>query len=271
MPGLHTAVAEERPKLAVLPGRSLAAHGPAVIPMVRNIVMKQHRLHARLFPEADRIVALPESLVRHLVPEPGQVARSRNPALRPEIAALARATSRHPWLSDGGPPVILAAWRLLRVKDFALLLRACRRVFRRLRARLVNLGNGPARRSLKRRMGLADRVALPGRLANPFAFTGRAASFVPASLRESVPTVPVGAVACGCPPVSTDCRCGQAEIPDHGRIGEPVPVGALAAIERVLDAPPDPAVLRRSARFSLGRAAVRYGRLILDTLVARHG
>ena len=62
---------------------------------------------------------------------------------------------------------------------------------------------------------------------------------------------------------STNCPSGPAEILEHGALGPLVPVGdaeALAlALERVLDAPPDPAVLRaRAASFSVDRAAERY-------------
>ena len=274
-------------KLTVLLGCSLAAPGPAVIPIMHSNVMNrrwdQRRLYARLFPAADRIVAVSDgvadSLVRHLGTEREQVERIYNPALRPEIAALAREAPGHPWLSDGGPPVILAAGRLTRVKDFPVLLRACRRVFRHRRARLVILGDGPARRSLERqlhRAGMADRVALPGWQANPFAFMSRAAVFVLSSRREGLPNVLIEALACGCPCVSTDCRYGPAEVLDNGRLGELVPVGddiaLAAAIERALDAPPERDTLRAAAaRFSLDRTAAHYERLITDTLAARHG
>ncbi len=274
-------------KLTVLLGCSLESRGPAVIPVVHNNVLHrrrdQRRLYARLFPTADRIVAVSDGvaagLVRHLGANRDRVVRIWNPAARPEIAALARAAPGHPWLSDGGPPVILAAGRLVRVKDFPLLLRACRRVFRRRRARLVILGDGPGRRSLERRVvrgGMADRVSLPGWQANPFAFMSRAAAFVSSSRREGLASVLVEALACGCPCVSTDCDYGAAEVLGNGRFGELVPVGddaaLAAAVERVLDAPPDRDALRAAAaRFSPDRAGTQYERLIRDALAARHG
>ena len=274
-------------KLTVLLGRSLAARGPAVIPIMHSNVMNrrrdQRRLYARLFPEADRIVAVSDgvadSLVRRLGTDRSRVERIYNPALRPEIAALAREAPGHPWFSDCGPPVILAAGRLVRVKDFPMLLRACGRLFRRRPARLVILGDGPARRSLERRVrraGMADRVALPGWRTNPFAFMSRAAAFVLSSRHEGLPNVLVEALGSGCPCVSTDCDYGPAEVLDNGRFGELVPVGddaaLAAAIERALDAPPDRDALRAAAaRFSLDRVGAQYERTIRDAVAARHG
>jgi len=63
--------------------------------------------------------------------------------------------------------------------------------------------------------------------------------------------------------VSTDCPSGPAEILAGGRYGPLVPVGdaeaLAAAMARVLDAPPDTAILRRRAgEFTVGRAADAY-------------
>lgn len=273
-------------KVTVALGRSLAARGPVVIPIMRNNIMHrrwdQRRLYARLFPQTDRIVAVSdgvaESLVRQLGIDRAQVTRIYNPSLRPGLSERARAAPEHAWLSDLGPPVILSAGRFVPVKDFPVLLRAALRVFRHRAARLIILGDGPQRRTLERQVrqtGMSDRVALPGWQANPFAYMRRAAVFVLSSRLEGFGNVLVEALACGCPCVSTDCDYGPSEILDRGRFGELVPVGddaALAdAIAHVLDAPSRPDALRAAAtRFSAEHVTAQYERLIVDTLAARH-
>ena len=96
----------------------------------------------------------------------------------------------------------------------------------------------------------------------------RAQVFVLSSDWEGLPGVLIQALACGCPVVSTDCPSGPAEILAGGAYGPLVPVGddaaLAAAIEAVLDVPPDPERLRlRAAAFSVERAVDGY----LDVLL----
>ena len=272
-------------KLTVLLGSSLMEERPAIIPIMHNHVMNrrwdQRRLYSRLLPLADRIVAVSDgvaaSVVHHLGISPSRVCRIYNPALRPEISILARQPPGHPWFEDGGPPVIVAVGRLVPVKDYFTLLRACRRLFAHRSARLVILGDGPERFSLERwvrRVGISHRVAFLGWKDNPFAFMSRAAVFVLSSRHEGLPSVLVESLACGCPSVSTDCPSGPAEVLGHGRFGELVPVGdevaLAAAIDRVLDAPLDGYTLRSAAQpYAQDAVLSQYEHLIADTLAVR--
>src|SRR4051812_16776517 len=91
----------------------------------------------------------------------------------------------------------------------------------------------------------------------------RSALFALSSAYEGFGNVLVEAMACGCPVVSIDCPSGPAEILDGGRYGPLVPVGddvaLAAAMERVLAAPSDSALLRaRAAEFTVERATDGY-------------
>ena len=128
------------------------------------------------------------------------------------------------------------------------------------------LGEGGERDALERqarRLRVADDVAFPGFVANPFAYMARAGVFVLASRYEALGNVLVEALACGCSVVSTDCPVGPAEVLERGRYGRLVPVGdadALArAIAAALDTPGAPERLKeRAADFSARRIAERY-------------
>ena len=117
--------------------------------------------------------------------------------------------------------------------------------------------------ALARELGVADDVALPGFVLNPFPYMARASLFVLSSAWEGLPGVLIEALACGCPVVSTDCPSGPAEILDGGTYGPLVPVGnerALAeAMLSVLNTPPDREELRaRATMFSIEPAVDRY-------------
>src|SRR5262249_61265792 len=91
----------------------------------------------------------------------------------------------------------------------------------------------------------------------------RAAGCAVSSAWDGFGRVLVGALAVGCPVVSTDCPSGPREILDDGAFGPLVPVGddaaLAAAIESVLDRPPERRrLLQRADAFSLERGVDRY-------------
>ena len=253
---------------------------PLLIPVMHNVAMNRplllRVLYRLLFPAGDRIVAVSEGVADNLVRTLGvpreKIETIYNPVARTQIDAMASEPPDHPWLAQPGPPVILAVGRLHPAKDYVTLLRAFHRVSRNRPARLIILGEGTERRRLERfvgRMDMADEVSMPGWVANPFSFMSRASVFVVSSRYEGLSLVLIEALACGCPAVSTDCPSGPAEILRDGEIGPLVPVGddaALAtAVERLLDNPPDRAMLwARAQCFSVEAAAEGYDRLIRE-------
>jgi glycosyltransferase involved in cell wall biosynthesis len=240
-------------------------------PFVERVTRQYLRIVAgRLYPRAEAIIAVSEGVahdVRALTKLPAErVTTIYNPVVGPEIEAGARAPLDHPWFLPGSPPVVLGVGKLKLQKNFPLLLRAFARVRAARPARLVILGEGGHLHELERlavHLGVAEDVAFPGFVENPYAWMARAAVFALSSSWEGLPGALIEAMACGCPVVSTDCPSGPDEILEDGRLAPLVPVGderALAeAILSVLDRPPDTGRLRERARaFSIDAAVDRY-------------
>ena len=269
-------------KVSALLARFFVSPHPVVIPIMRSVVMNRSLplriLYRFLFPAADRIVAISDGVADSLVEDLGvpreKIERIYNPATRPEIEALAGENPDHSWLSEPSSPVFLSVGRLDQVKDFTTLLRAFHRVSKSRPARLIILGEGPQRKQLEgfiTRNGLAEKVSLPGWVPNPYAYMSRASVFVVSSKYEGLSLVLIEALACGCPVVSTDCPSGPAEILCSGEFGPLVPVGddaaLAAAMEHLLDNPPESTVLRARAQdFSAEACVEHYDRLIRKCL-----
>ncbi len=175
----------------------------------------------------------------------------------------------HPWFAPGEPPVVLAAGRLVRQKDYPTLLRAFAKVRAVRETRLVILGraNRPKRlaalKALARELGIETDVDFAGYVREPAPYFAAAAVLALSSAWEGLPGVLIEAMACGCPVASTDCPSGPREILDGGRYGPLVPVGdadALAvAILSVLERPPPRGLLAaRADEFGVSRAVDRY-------------
>lgn len=158
-----------------------------------------------------------------------------------------------PWLTDKRGPVVIAVGGLHPWKGFGDLIEAMTLV--RPEARLIILGEGPLRSELEAqvaRLGLGERVKLPGRTDNVLSHFARADVFALSSHVEGMPNVLVEAMMCGCTPVAADCPTGPRELLQEGRYGTLVPMrdpAALAAgIEAAIDRPIDPALLAEAVR-----------------------
>jgi len=261
---------------------------PPVISCVHNDLQrrrKRDRLRYRLLLNvSDRIIAVSRgtrlSTGRFAAVAPERVTTIYNPVVTSELRKMKDEEPVHPWLSDAAPkdpPVILAAGRLNKVKDFPTLIKAVHHLAATRQTRLIILGEGKQRTKLEKlieMLKIEDRVSLPGYVRNPYAFMSRASLFVLSSKFEGLGNVLIEALACGCPCVSTDCPSGPAEILDGGRVGPLVPIGdvqALAdAIEHVLAQPPDRRVLQEQAdSFSFENALTAYERIIMSTATPR--
>jgi glycosyltransferase involved in cell wall biosynthesis len=162
--------------------------------------------------------------------------------------------------------VILAVGKLKPQKDFATLVRAFAEARRQRAMRLIVLGEGEERDSLRRlaeKLGVAVDVAIPGFAENPFAYMARAAMLAQTSRWEGFSNVVAEALACGCPVVATDCPGGTREILAGGRFGRLVAVGAVPAIAAAIlatlaESPPRDELRRRAESFGVTIAVERY-------------
>lgn len=180
------------------------------------------------YPWADRIVVLtkralegfPSSLQSRLEVIP-------NPVLPPSGQAAAH------------PPVapelrVVAMGRLVRQKGFDLLLEAFAGVSPWFPEwRLLILGEGPERSALEAqrdRLGLADKMDMPGQVQTPAAILACSSLFVLPSRFEGFPNALCEAMACGLAAVAADCPTGPREIIRAGLDGLLVPPDDAAAL-----------------------------------------
>lgn len=281
--------AGDRANLLALCARRIAGGETRVVVCQHNVMSQQLRIYAgrtgprrarlalrlmrRAFLRANAIVSVSEGVredMRRTADIPnGRIVTISNPVVTPDLEALAKAPLPHPWFRPGAPPVVLGVGRLAEEKDFQTLVRAFARVRRQRPARLLILGEGPLRgelTALATALDVAEDVALPGFVRNPYRYMSRAGVLALSSKWESMGLVLAEALACGCPVVSTDCFFGPTEVLCGG-LGRLVPPGdhaaLAAAIVATLDSPParEPLV-ERGMWFSAERAAERYVRLV---------
>lgn len=227
-----------------------------------------------LYPRADAVVSVSHGaaadLSRAIGMPPGKIHVIPNPLHLETIGRKAAEPVEHPWFAEGSPPVIVAAGRLSREKNYPMLLRAFREVRERREARLLLLGEGGERGNLERlivELKLGDDVRMPGFESNPYRYLSRAGLCALSSDHEGLPMILLEALACGCPVVATDCPSGPGEILDGGTYGRLVPVGDAGAMARAilssLERPPEREHLRSRARdYSLERIVDRYLELL---------
>jgi glycosyltransferase involved in cell wall biosynthesis len=230
------------------------------------------RAMRRWYPRSDGVVCVSAGVAADLGDLVPLLAGRLRVIHNPVVMAEPDGPPAHPWLSDEGPPVILGAGRLTRQKAFTTLIRAFARLETRPAPRLVIIGEGSERDALLHlaaELGVAERVALPGFVANPRAQMARARLFALSSDWEGFGNVLVEAMSVGTPVVATDCPSGPREILRDGALGSLVPPGdpaaLAAAIDAVLRAPPvaAEALRQRAADFAPTRVAERYRALLV--------
>jgi glycosyltransferase involved in cell wall biosynthesis len=219
---------------------------------------------------ADVFIAVSDGVAQDLVSvahiPPGKIKVVYNPIYRPEMEDLIQKPVNHPWLSEGQPPVILAAGRLVEQKDYPTLLRAFVRLRSLQPAHLIILGEGKLLndlRVLSVELGIAENVDFAGFDPNPYRYMARCSVFILSSAWEGFANVVAEALACGAQVVATNCESGPAEILSNGNYGQLVPVGDDAALARAigeaLDHPLPKEILRQRGRsFSASEAATQY-------------
>lgn len=166
-----------------------------------------------LFPRASSIICVSGGVARDLNENFGVPAAKLVSIPNPvDVEAIqAKARDAAPISIDG--PFIMSAGRLVGVKNFAMLIRAF--AASGGNRKLVIAGEGEERGALEqlaRELGVADRVILPGFVANPYPLMAAADVFILSSDSEGYPNALVEGMALGRPVISTNCDSGPSEI-----------------------------------------------------------
>ena len=185
----------------------------------------------RVYPRNDGIIAVSEGVGTDLA-DLADLPRERvpvvhNPVIPDDTDPAAAERPDHPWLGDGGAPVILFVGRLEAQKDLPTLIDAFARLQARRPSRLLLIGEGGEREAITERVarhGLDDRVAIPGWRDDVHGAMAACDLLVLPSRHEGLPNALIEALAAGAPVVATDCPSGPHEILEGGRYGRLVPV-----------------------------------------------
>lgn len=221
--------------------------------------------------KADATVAVSDGLRERLITTWGAKADKTvtilNPVFFPQSARVPTESEM-----NARQNIILAAGRFVPEKGFMTLVRAFARMNRQ-DARLVIIGKGPLEGEVTaevKRLGIADRVSMPGYCRQPWSYYEQAKCFALSSISEPFGNVVVEAMAHGLPVVSTACS-GPQEILRHGEFGRIVAIGnelqLATALNATLDSPGDPLIRRRRAEdFSFDVRVPAYETLIKQVL-----
>lgn len=304
--GLNRIVAAERPDIALsFLTRANVALAAAMAPRRRPFIISERvnttahlgtgarafasRAMVRIaYPRAARVIAVSQGVADTLAADftvrADRIDVIANPVDLDHITELAVAP-----VADLPPrPYAVAIGRLVDNKNFALAIEAF--AASGLPGRLVILGQGPERDALMalgNRLGLGDRLVLPGFAANPYAVLARADFLILSSNAEGFPNALVEALAAGIPAIATDCRSGPAEVlevrigadgsPASGSGGLLVPVNDVAAmteaLRRMANAGTRTALAAKGTQrvraFSVEHAVSRYWAVIDEVLGKR--
>jgi glycosyltransferase involved in cell wall biosynthesis len=194
----------------------------------------------RLYPQADRVIALSQGVAKDLITLTSQLKNNieviYNAGVDSRVLDLKNQTLSQEKLPNN-EPLILACGRLTEQKGFPYLIEALTYVRKVIPANLWIIGEGEQRQILEKQiqhLDLTNCVRLLGFQANPFQYMKVADVFVLSSIYEGFGNVIVEAMACAVPVVATNCPYGPAEIIKDNVNGVLVPPANSEALSHAI-------------------------------------
>lgn len=166
-----------------------------------------------VYPRASRVIAVSDGVALDLCENFGVPDEKLVSIPNPTDVDSIQAMSRAPLPIEVGAPFIMSAGRLVKVKNFAMLVRGF--ALAGGDRKLVIAGEGEERGALERlarELGVADRVLLPGFIPNPYPLMAAADVFVLPSDSEGYPNALIEAMALSRPVIATNCDSGPSQI-----------------------------------------------------------
>lgn len=246
-------------KLARLPGTRLIfkTTNPVARSRHRGIgAWMRHQGYARAFGSVDAVWVLSAEEAEELRAEFGDRADRFEAVVQPYVTP-AMLAGPEPAATDKSHKHVVCVARLTSQKRVDLLISAFVLIEDRS-ATLTILGEGEDRSALaalKARLGLDERVRMPGYDPNVIDTLRRADLFVLTSLYEGLPAVVLEAMATNCPVISTDCFPSARALMGEGEGCAIIETTDPSALARMIDAhlrAPRPTRLRDiAARYAL--------------------
>ena len=245
---------------------------------LRALVSRRRAVARVVARRAARLVLVSDNLARDPILAPhvasGKARVIANGVDVSAVRARSLEPSDYPWLSED-VPIVLGVGRLVRQKNFGVLLDAFAQARRERPLRLIIVGAGKAamRAALDAQavsLDIADHVRFVGQVANPYPFFHAASVMAIPSLWEGSPNVLLEALASGTPVVASRTAGNAAAILGEGRYGVLADPRDARAFARGILAQLDPATRiepgTRAEAFDRSRAMETYRSLFEELL-----
>lgn len=245
---------------------------------LRALLSRRRAVTRLVAHRAARLVLVSDDLARDPILAPhvasGKAVVIGNGVDVTQVRARSLERADHPWLAQD-VPIVLGVGRLVRQKNFGVLIEAFAqaRKVRTMRLIIVGAGKPQVRAALVAQaatLGITDDVSFAGQVGNPYPYFRAAAVLAIPSLWEGSPNVLLEAMACGTPVVASRTAGNAVAILGEGQYGmlaDPHDPGAFAhAILAQLDPVSRVAPGSRADAFDRSVALDAYRSLFEDVL-----